>query len=89
MAFLIFPFLWLARFESAFTERISELDSVLEPCSGMENGCEWRFHPPAVGVGGFLCVARFFFSFRQVLRHEIRLGKNILLSLIFSPFTDH
>jgi hypothetical protein len=83
MAFLIFPFLWPARFEPVLTERISELDSVLEPCSGMENGCEWRFHLPTVGVGGFLCVARFF-SFRQVLRHELALG-HFILSFNFQP----
>lgn len=67
MAFLISPLPWSAYFESVLTERTSELDSVLEPCSGMENGCEWRFHLPT-NVGGFLCVASF--PFRPILRHN-------------------
>lgn len=39
--------------ESLITERTSELDPVLEPCSGMENGCEWRFRLPVLESGGF------------------------------------
>lgn len=58
-------------------DRYSDADlvSVLEPCPGLEKGCEWRSHLPT-SVGFYVLP----FLFRPILRHILFLESNPALS---------
>jgi hypothetical protein len=53
--------------------RISEMLPVLEPCSGMENGCVWRFHPSTMMSVAVYVLSSFvfFYYFRPILGYDI------------------
>jgi hypothetical protein len=59
------------------------MEPALEPCSGMENGCEWRFHPSTMmSVAVYVLSSFFFYCFRPVLGYDIALEPDWTMNYI-------